>query len=426
MNLSEERLFKLVKSQNLDYLIGCSAGPDSIFLAHIIKKKHPNGHHHLVYCNHNMRPNEVATEKNAVISLGQQLNMPVHIINLKLSKKTQADFREGRVKKIIELAEKINLNHIAFGHHLDDDIETLMMQLLRGQTTNFRGIPHETTLNNTTILHPLLKVRKADILEYLKKNKINYCEDSSNLTLDYERNRIRKILLEFKKEPKFNSAAFLRTLSYLKENELSLIKKAIKLKEMMLALTKTFWIKKKYFTDVDNGTNLLKIFIQIIFSQQLNYDEVKKLNQALNSTVIKQIPLKNISLKTDYKWIQFTLPNKPVKLDINLNKGVNNLFLGQTCISEIDNIIDSNTNVLALTNNEFKELQVSTVSKSPIKIPRLKKEFRKHEISPLEQTFYPVFYINNEIYWIPKVYVKKTAGNVIITYNSLKKNYEKE
>ena len=100
-----------------------------------------------------------------------------------------------------------------------------MMQLLRGASTNLRGIPHETSFKGVLLKHPLLSLSKHDILTYLNNNNIEFMNDSSNDSLKYERNRIRQAIQKIKEEPQFKPSQTQKSIHYLKENETRLRKK---------------------------------------------------------------------------------------------------------------------------------------------------------------------------------------------------------
>ena len=75
------------------------------------------------------------------------------------------------------LREKYGAKYILTGHHLDDQIETMMYRLIRGAKIHgLCGIQER----EGNYLRPLLGVKKSDILSWLSDNKIPFCQDSSN------------------------------------------------------------------------------------------------------------------------------------------------------------------------------------------------------------------------------------------------------
>lgn len=81
---------------------------------------------------------------------------------------------------------------IWLAHHLDDQIETFILRLIRGASlTGLTGIKAQTGL----YIHPLLQLTKLEILNYLETNKLSYFTDPTNSSLDYLRNKIRQTVL---------------------------------------------------------------------------------------------------------------------------------------------------------------------------------------------------------------------------------------
>ncbi len=90
------------------------------------------------------------------------------------------------------LAKKHNAHAIALAHHADDQIETFFIRLLRGSSLSGLSCMR---IQDGLYLRPLLGFSKADILNYLKKHKLDYLTDSTNLEKNFLRNRIRLDLL---------------------------------------------------------------------------------------------------------------------------------------------------------------------------------------------------------------------------------------
>lgn len=87
---------------------------------------------------------------------------------------------------------------LAFGHHQDDQAETLLFRLLRG--TGVRGAAAMRAVNSAVDkrpgrLRPLLEVRRTDIEDWARRAGLEWVEDESNAALDFTRNAIRHRLL---------------------------------------------------------------------------------------------------------------------------------------------------------------------------------------------------------------------------------------
>ena len=101
--------------------------------------------------------------------------------------------REIRYRFLKDLSAKVGAEAIALAHTADDQVETILMRVFEGAGIGgLKGIPRETA---DGIVRPILDVWKEDILDYLKKRKIPYRIDRSNVDVRFERNWVRTVLL---------------------------------------------------------------------------------------------------------------------------------------------------------------------------------------------------------------------------------------
>jgi tRNA(Ile)-lysidine synthase len=114
-----------------------------------------------------------------------------------------------------ELLDSDNYDYILTAHHADDDLETFMINLLRG--TGLDGLSGIQAVNDK-VVRPLLNFSREEIDEYAQDNRVMWREDSSNASTKYLRNKIRHELIPILKEinPEF-LASFQKTQSYLHE-----------------------------------------------------------------------------------------------------------------------------------------------------------------------------------------------------------------
>lgn len=174
-----------------------SGGADSVALLHILRRL---GYNCIaVHCNFHLRGDESMRDQNFVEELCKHLNIPLYVIDFD----TELYARENKLS--IEMAartlrykefEKIRLEEsataIAVAHHRDDSAETLLLNLMRG--CGIRGL-HGIRPKNGHIIRPLLCIGRNDILQYLQDRGIEYVIDSTNLSSDYTRNKVRLELL---------------------------------------------------------------------------------------------------------------------------------------------------------------------------------------------------------------------------------------
>ena len=105
--------------------------------------------------------------------------------------------RELRYKWFEEMRENNGYDSIAVAHNLNDNIETLLINLIRG--TGLTGMTGMKPVNNR-IIRPLLFATRQEITAYCKKHKIIFREDKSNADTKYTRNKIRHLVIPVLKE----------------------------------------------------------------------------------------------------------------------------------------------------------------------------------------------------------------------------------
>lgn len=124
--------------------------------------------------------------------------------------------RELRYGWFERLRRELDAEAIAVAHHRDDNVETFFLNLLRG--TGIAGLTGISPRRDR-IIRPFLGVSRADILAYLDARRLTYVTDSSNLSNDYRRNRLRNVVLPML-EREFPGAteAICRTMGCLGDN----------------------------------------------------------------------------------------------------------------------------------------------------------------------------------------------------------------
>ena len=173
------------------YLLGCSGGPDSMALFHMLLANNIN--FDVAFVNYHKRKESVV-EEEAVRNYCKKNNIKFHLLSAKeevVEGNFQAWAREFRYDFFKRLVKEYNYDSILIAHHKDDLLETYIFQKTRGGIYSYYGLKKESTYKGIKVLRPLLAYRKDDLLEYCKKNNVPYFIDSSNLKDDYSRNKIR-------------------------------------------------------------------------------------------------------------------------------------------------------------------------------------------------------------------------------------------
>src|SRR5262249_2960895 len=174
--------------------VGLSGGIDSVVLLHLLKQ-HPGVS--AIHVHHGLSPN--ADEWAAFCRrLCRQWAVPLKVSKVKVrrsGKGLEAAAREARYAAFA----KLDVDVIALAHHLDDQAETVLMNLLRGAgLRGASGMRALSRLEGKPLAPPLLEVSRARIEEYARAHGLEWIEDESNadeaLTRNFLRRRVGPLL----------------------------------------------------------------------------------------------------------------------------------------------------------------------------------------------------------------------------------------
>ncbi len=183
-------------------VVAVSGGPDSVALLHTLFRLQDELalRLHVAHLNHMLRGETSDKDAEFVGALAETLGIPftcesrdtrAHQRERKNSSLEDAA-RDVRHAFLSDVADEVGASRIALGHTVDDQAETVLLQLVRG--TGLSGLRGMLPVRGR-IIRPLLGVRRDDILEYLKAEGIDYRIDETNLSDDFARNRMRTDIL---------------------------------------------------------------------------------------------------------------------------------------------------------------------------------------------------------------------------------------
>lgn len=184
-------------SQKERVLLAVSGGVDSMVMLNLfVSAGYQPG---VAHVNHGMRAEESEADAQFVQRAADSLDLEFHLLRIDLKSEAQSRGKgiqeTGRLLRyawLEELAQVHGYAFIATAHHLDDSLETVVMNALRGSgPESLGGIPPK----RGRIIRPLIHVERASIEAYAAEKGISYREDSSNQQLSYTRNRVRKLIL---------------------------------------------------------------------------------------------------------------------------------------------------------------------------------------------------------------------------------------
>ncbi len=206
-----ERLLTTIRKQ--DFLragdcvaVAVSGGADSVALLSLLLEL--RGELGIVlsiaHVNHKLRAGESDVDEHFVAQLAREHAIDLHLglapVDAGVSG-IEAAARELRYGFFRDLAREGRVTKIVTAHTLDDQAETVLLRIFRG--TGIRGLAgiHPRIVFEDAgrafgeVVRPLLGVRRAALLEYLRETSQNWREDSSNQSADFLRNRLRQRLL---------------------------------------------------------------------------------------------------------------------------------------------------------------------------------------------------------------------------------------
>ncbi len=216
-DIFNEKLQAVIKDKKPTFLVAVSGGVDSMVLLHLFKQA--NADTAVAHCNFGLRGEDSEADMRLVEETAKKYGFPVFIKHCPVPEvaNIQLEARRLRYEFFNELMDKHSFDFLATAHHLDDQIETFFINLLRGSgLKGLSGIPE-----NERVFRPLLDVSREEILNYAHQRDIIWREDKSNAETKYLRNKIRHELIPVleKIKPDFRRS-FLRVFANLREERI--------------------------------------------------------------------------------------------------------------------------------------------------------------------------------------------------------------
>lgn len=173
-----------------------SGGIDSVVLLHNLLEYRNQYQIILWHINHGLQPNAGDMEQLAR-SLAQQFNLESRYDQLSLDPdegNLEATARQQRYS--LFSAELESTDVLLTAHHMNDQAETIMLNLMRGSGPGgLSAIAAQRPLGKGILYRPLLNVSRSEIEKYATEHQLNWVEDPSNQSLGFNRNYIRHQVL---------------------------------------------------------------------------------------------------------------------------------------------------------------------------------------------------------------------------------------
>ncbi len=427
MNESYEFLKKSILKYGDTVVIGCSGGPDSMALLHMLEKLRNELDISIVcaHVNHNVRKEskeELKFLEN--YCLNHSITFESMIIKNYGDDNFHNEARTIRYSFFSDVIKKYNAKYLLTAHHGDDLIETILMRIVRGSTLKgYSGFNKIIKMTNYTILRPLIFVTKDEIIKYDKVHKIPYVVDKSNTSDKYTRNRYRKYILPFlKKEDPLVHQKFMKFNEILLEYNDYIDKEMLK---KINAIYNQNCLKIDEFKKLDPifQNKAIYLMLENIYQDDLfliTDEHVKLILKLINSdkaNTYVYLP-NNIKIIKSYDILKVTKDTEEsINYDIEIDEYT--MLPNGKYIEEIKTTTSNDNNICRLNSKDITlPLHVRTrrngdkmIVKGMIGHKKLSEVFINAKILPEDRDLWPVVVDSKEeIVWIPGI--KKSKFNV--------------
>lgn len=309
-------------------LLAVSGGVDSMVMLHLFLE---GGFQvRVAHCNFQLRGKESDGDEDFVFHACQQLNVPIVIERFDTQTfawennlSTQMAARELRYAWFDSLVEENNYAGLATGHHFDDTIETVLLNWIKGSSLEgLTGIP----VKNRKTIRPLLFATRAQVEQYAREKGIQWREDQSNLTDDYQRNFIRHQVIPKLKE--LNPSLEITLHSGLEkiQGDLEVIYHHVEAWKKQFVVTEAdkVIISKKGFDNLLQGAHLL---YRCIRAYGFNFEQAREVIHSLHGQSGKQFLSPTDKLVIDRETILIT-PHVDFWKETTIKPGQTEAFMG--------------------------------------------------------------------------------------------------
>jgi tRNA(Ile)-lysidine synthase len=177
-----------------EVLAAVSGGVDSAALLEALVR---SGRRPIVlHVDHGWRA-ESAGEAKAVAAAAKKHGLKFITARLRDAEKSETAAREARYRFFARAAKKLGVHDLVLAHHADDQVETFLLQLLRGAGAGARGMEDSSSRDGLVLHRPWLTLWKKEIVAYARAHRLSWSEDPTNADTRHRRNLVRKKLLPY-------------------------------------------------------------------------------------------------------------------------------------------------------------------------------------------------------------------------------------
>jgi len=331
-------------------LLTVSGGIDSMVMLHLF---HKNGFNIAVaHVNFQLRGSESDGDEQLVKKICAQFSIPffskqvdTRSYALQHSLSTQMAARELRYAWFNELTHQHHFDFVATAHHVNDSIETVLLNFVRGSgMEGYDGI----AVKNKNIIRPLLFAMRNEIEIYAQQNKIEWREDSSNASDDYSRNFIRHNVVPLLKEinPSLENSFQDAVEKILGASELGNLGLRTWEEKFKTEKENVIFFSKKGFENFENTAGLLW---NLVKQYGFNIDQCKNIINALSGQSGKRFSSTDFELIVDREHLIISKHENELS-EVLIEKNQLEAHLGKSIlkITSLDKVELSDNNSIAL------------------------------------------------------------------------------
>jgi tRNA(Ile)-lysidine synthase len=149
-----------------------------------------------VHVNHQLQPGAAAWA-SAALAMATRLRVPARVLKVRVATRGASIEASARAARYHALREQLGSGEwLLTAHHQEDQLETLLLQLLRGAgLAGLAAMPAALSFGRGRLLRPLLTVSRAALADYARRQRLAWAEDSSNQDPRFDRNFLRATVL---------------------------------------------------------------------------------------------------------------------------------------------------------------------------------------------------------------------------------------
>ncbi|HSP40881.1 MAG TPA: tRNA lysidine(34) synthetase TilS, partial [Gillisia sp.] len=312
----------------------------------------------IAHCNFNLRGEESDGDENFLMDLADALDVEIFTENFD-TKSYAADLgisiqmaaRDLRYKWFKELSVALEFDYILTAHHINDDLETFLINFIRG--TGLEGLTG-IKVENEKVIRPLLKFSRKEIETFAREKRIHWREDSSNMDSNYLRNRIRHQIIPLMEgiNPQLIEG-FTRTQSFLKES-FDLVEDYVGLLYSQI-VSKDVYGYRLNISTLEKIPNTRAVLYQLL--KTFGFSEWNDVENLLTAQPGKMVFSSTHRLIRDREYLILTeITSEKITKDFKISKGEEIVMLpmGKLTFHKVDKIGDTPSNCIYVAEEKLK------------------------------------------------------------------------